>query len=54
MAGIFGESRELDEEEFLLLRRIIDEAPVKVFQEFNKKIREKGLIITIDSAENIN
>jgi len=54
MAGIFGESRDLDEEESLMLRKIITEAPVKVFQEFNKKISEKGLMITIASAESIN
>jgi hypothetical protein len=44
---IFGTTRHGSDEERAQIAQVVDETPVTVFQELNKKLNERGLCISI-------
>lgn len=48
---IFGETRLPTVEERAAIKKMVDEVPVGVFQELNKNLNERGLLIVIDVKE---
>lgn len=48
---IFGKTRHASEEEMDQITKAVDETPVTVFQELNKKLNERGLCISIMAKE---
>ena len=48
---IFGRTRHASKEEKDQITKAVDETPVTVFQELNKKLNERGLCISIMAKE---
>lgn len=48
---IFGETRKPSEEELAAVKKLVEEVPVCVFQELNKKLNAIGFLIVIDTKD---
>lgn len=44
---IFGKSQECDITQKIMIRSLVAQSPVEVFQVLNKKLNEKGLCLSI-------
>lgn len=50
---VFGETRHANYRELLSIALIVEETPMSVFQELNKKLNKLGFMITITSFDDI-
>lgn len=51
---IFGKTRMPSDEERAAIRATVQELPVGVFQELNKNLRERGLMLSIESVDEVH
>lgn len=51
---IFGKTTPLEEDEKTELKIMIENSPISVFQELNKKLNQNGFCLAIDTISEMN